>query len=126
MADPLGPFEVAVLETVADEHGFDTAALRELCRRHHAHAASMPGIDELVYEWRRFLPYEPLVARTADAFHLAVEPSVWSEFGDQLGFETGELAALRALHDRQARRDADRRGDDVTPFDERAAMVLAR
>ncbi|MFB6118531.1 hypothetical protein [Halosegnis sp.] len=120
--DPLAPFESAVVEAVANDEGLDPAALRDLARRVHTHADSMPGVDELVMEWRRFLRYEPLVARTDDAYLLAVEPTIWTEFGTQLGLTDRELAAVRRLHDWQARRSV----AETAPFDARAALVLAR
>lgn len=124
MTDPLVPFDPALVERVAEEHGVDPAALAALVERHHAYAARVPGIDELVFEWRRAFPYDPVVARTADAYHLAVDASVWTEFATQLGLDDEELAALRALHDRQARARAD--DDEPTAFGGRAPMVLAR
>lgn len=125
MTDPLAPFDPALLGRVAADHGLEPAALAALVERHHDYAARVPGIDELVFEWRRAFPYEPLVARTADAYHLAVEPSVWVEFAAQLELEDGELAALRALHGEQGRSRAAERGDSDV-FGERVPLLLAR
>lgn len=122
MTDPLAPFDPDRLGDVAVDRGLAVETLETLVRRHHAHADSMPGVDELVFEWRRFLGYEPLVVRTDDAYHLAVDESIWNEFGAQMGVDDEAVDALMALHDREARATA----DDSTAYDRRAAMVLAR
>lgn len=122
MTDALAPFDQDRLREVAADRGVAVEMLETLVKRHHAHADSMPGVDELVFEWRRFLSYEPLVARTDDAYHLAVEESIWHEFGAQMGLDGETVDALMALHDREARATA----DDSTAYDRRAAMVLAR
>ncbi|MDZ7746008.1 MAG: hypothetical protein U5K28_05670 [Halobacteriales archaeon] len=119
--DPLAPFDDDLIERVADETGIDAATLRERLVDHHDHAATVPGIDELVMEWRRFLPYEPLIERTADAYLLAVESSIWTEFGTQLSLSETELLAIQSVHDAQARRVA-----DEEQFDSYDPMVLAR
>lgn len=126
MPDPLDPFDSARLDEVAADHGLSADTLETLVVRHHAHADAMPGVDELVFEWRRFLGYDPLVARTEDAYHLAVDESIWWEFGEQLGLEDEAVEALVTLHDREARATARRRGESTEPYDRRAAMVLAR
>lgn len=125
MPDPLAPFDEGLVATVAEDHGLAPATLRTLVERHHDHAARIPGIDELVVEWRQMLPYDPLVARTPAAYHLAVAPAIWEEFGTQIGLAEAELTALRALHAAQARRSAAARGDELEVA-ARAPMVLAR
>ena len=126
--NPFAPFDAQVVETAAAGSDLTPAALRAALQRLHEHAAATPGIDELVMEWRRFLPYDVLVARTEDAYYLAVADSVWSEFADQLGLTDAELAALRTLHERQTRRTlrAHDGPDSPDALDERAALVLAR
>ncbi|RNJ26430.1 hypothetical protein [Halosegnis longus] len=119
--DPLTPFDDDLIEQAAAEAGLDAVTLRERLVDHHDHAATTPGIDELVMEWRRFLPYEPLVERTADAYLLAVESSIWTEFGQQLSLSDTELRAIKSVHDAQARRVVD--GSNFDGYD---AMVLRR
>lgn len=126
MPAPLDPFEDALVERVATEHGSRPERLRETVRALHDHVASLSGVDELVHDWRKGLPYDPLVARTSTAYYLVFRPSVWREFADQLCWEDSTLAASRDLHDRQARRAAERRGDPLDPFEGGAPMVLAR
>lgn len=101
------PFEERVVAAVARERGVDPAALRELVERHQASVRDSPGVDDLVYEWRRYLPYDPLVARTDEAFVCVVFASIWEEFADGMGIEDDEREALMAVHRRQARRLAD-------------------
>lgn len=138
---PLTAFDDDVVETVAAETGMAPGRLREALRRHQEHARSLPGVDDLVYEWRRFLPYDPLVRREPETYVLALERSVWVEFGEQLSFDDATLDAVVAVHARQARRalSADARGPGAeatagtgtsgTPgdaFDGAEAMVLTR
>lgn len=126
MTDPVALFDTDRLASVAADRGIAVDALEDLVQRHHAHADSMPGVDELVFEWRRFLDYEPLVARTADAYHLAVDESIWREFGEQMGLDEAAVDALMLLHDREARAVAARRDRPTAAYDRRAAMVLTR
>lgn len=123
--DPLAPFDGEVIEAVAAETGRDPAAVRELVARHQRAVRENPGVADLVYEWRRYLPYDPLVARADDAYHLVVLPRVWEDFG-RAGFSERELDRLGRVHDRQARRAARARGDDESVFDGGAPVVLAR
>lgn len=126
----LDPFDEGVVETVASEAEVDSDHLRTLLQRHQEHARSMPGVDDLVYEWRRFLRYEPLVERRDEAYYLVLEPSVWAEFAAQLSISNDELSLLRRVHDRQARLAIDggngHDSENETPFDGGAAMVLTR
>ena len=120
--DPLAPFDDERIERTAESFGIDAPRLRACLTEHHDHAAAVPGIDELVMEWRRFLPYDPLVARTDDAYLLAVEPSIWTEFGQQLSLSESELQAVKSVHDARARRAV----TDEKRFDGYDGMVLAR
>ncbi len=119
--DPLAPFDDEVIEEIAGRMDLDAVTLRERLIDHHDHAATTPGIDELVMEWRRFLPYEPLVERTGDAYLLAVESSIWTEFGQQLSLSEAELRGIKAVHDAQARRVV-----EESNFDGYDAMLLSR
>ncbi|PSQ52588.1 hypothetical protein BRD20_07070 [Halobacteriales archaeon SW_8_65_20] len=120
--DPLAPFDDERIEQTAEAFDIGPARLRACLTEHHDHAAAVPGIDELVMEWRRFLPYDPLVARTDDAYLLAVESSVWTEFGQQLSLSEIELQAVKSVHDTRARRAV----TDEKRFDGYDGMVLAR
>lgn len=135
--DPLAAFDEDVVGSVARETGTAVEHLRGVLRRHQEHAASLPGVDDLVYEWRRFLPYDPLVRRDAETYVLALERSVWTEFGDQLSFDESTLEAVVLVHARQARRaldsEATHSGAETEPernpedaFADAEAMVLTR
>jgi hypothetical protein len=100
--DPLAAFEPGVIRAVATDRGFDPETLSRLVRRHQEGVRTLPGVLDLVYEWRRTLPGDPLLARTDAAFVLATPPTVWDEFGSYLDLTARELAALRAVHERQA------------------------
>lgn len=123
--DPLAPFNGEVIEAVSAETGRDPAAVRELVARHQRSVRENPGVADLVYEWRRYLPYDPLVVRADDAYHLVVLPRVWDDFG-RAGFTEPELDRLKRVHNRQARRAARARDDEETVFDGAAPVVLTR
>jgi hypothetical protein len=124
--DPLAPFDADIVESVAERTDTDPAHLRDLLRRHQVTARDLPGIDNLVYEWRRYLPYDPVVARTDEAFHCVVLPEVWGDFADALDIDDSDLERLLAVHDRQARRAAEARGEPTDPFDGATPMLLTR
>ncbi|SDM22873.1 hypothetical protein SAMN04487949_1351 [Halogranum gelatinilyticum] len=118
--DPLDVFEGTVIETVARERGLAVTDLRELVRRHQQSVRDLPGVDNLVYEWRKAFATDPLVERRGDSYFLAVPGHVWPEFGSALSLSTAELNALRAVHDRQLRA---RLGDEAGDSD---AIILTR
>lgn len=124
--DPLVPFDTDIIEAVADRTGTVPDNLRDLLRRHQQSARDLPGIDNLVYEWRRYLPYDPVVARTEEAFHCVVLPEVWADFADTLDIDDSDFERLLAVHDRQARRAAETRGESTEPFDGATPMILTR
>lgn len=96
--DPLAAFDGALIDAVGGE---DAARLRTVARRHQETVRENPGVDDLVYEWRRAYRHAPLVARTDAAYYLLVEPVAWREFGDALALDGPERDLLRALHARQ-------------------------
>jgi hypothetical protein len=125
-ADLLAPFDDDIVAAVAERTGTSADALRALLRRHQQSARDFPGIDNLVYEWRKYLPYDPVVARTDAAFHCVVLPEVWGDFGDALEVNDSEFEQLLAVHDRQARRAAAERGEETAVFDGGTPMLLTR
>lgn len=120
--DPLAAFDDRVLEATAAEVDYSPDALRELVRRHQALVRETPGVDDLLYEWRKYYPYDPLVARTDRAFHVVLRDRVWTEFTDRLGLSSAERRALLAVHERQAHAEA----DDGNVLEGGAPMVLTR
>ncbi|MFT4880382.1 MAG: hypothetical protein ACI9CA_001705 [Natronomonas sp.] len=115
--DELAAFEDDLLESVGAEVG--AGRLAALAREHQAGVRDRPGVDNIVYEWRRQLPGDPLVLRTTAVYVLALPGGVWAEFLDELGVNGREAEALRRLHDRQA-------GRLVDSADEHATLVLVR
>lgn len=80
--DPLVPFDAAVIGAVAAERGFDGSTLHERVRDHQAAVRELPGVEDLVYEWRRAFPRNLLVERRTEAYYLRVPTHVRPEFGD--------------------------------------------
>jgi hypothetical protein len=119
--DPLAPFDDGVLAAVARDHGVTVGTLRDLVRRHQELVRRLPGVDDVVYEWRRGFPNDPVVERRPDAYFLSVADTVWPEYVAALSLDECEAAALRAVHRRQL--DASVGG---RPTGDRGAMVLAR
>jgi hypothetical protein len=117
-------FEGDLVTAAAERHGLSESALRRLLARHQSTVRENPGTDSLVYEWRKYHPGDPLVARSESWYVCAVRPSVWAEFASMLDADDPDdaLDAVRAVHDGQARRLV----DDHAPFDDREAMVLGR
>lgn len=97
--EPLAAFDDASLAAASDGGAADR--LRALARSHQETVRENPGVDDLVYEWRRAYRHSPLVERTDDAYYLLVESAAWREFGDALDLDEDERDALRALHARQ-------------------------
>jgi hypothetical protein len=96
--DPLSPFEEQVFAAVARDQGVSAAALRGLVRRHQELVRRLPGVDDVVYEWRRNSPDDPVVVRRPDVYYLSVAEHVWPEYVEALGLDGEEAAALRAVH----------------------------
>lgn len=126
MTDPLAPFDDDILANTASEYDLSESRLRSTLRSLHDHVESLSGVEELVYDWRKGLPYDPLVTQTDDTYYLVFFPSVWEEFADQLNWKAVTLEAARAVHDKQARRAAERLGQPVEPYEGAAPFVIAR
>jgi hypothetical protein len=124
--DPLAPFDEALIEAVAADRGRDAEGLRRLVRRHQEQMRELPGVEDLVYEWRKMLPGDPLVERHEDVYLLLVEPNVWPQFADALEFDADALAAVQAVHARQLRAALGAETGQQTEDDGREAMVVTR
>ncbi|SFR43999.1 hypothetical protein [Halogeometricum limi] len=120
---PLSAFDDGVIRRVARERELDEARLRDVLRAHQEGVRSLPGVDDIVYEWRRTLPRDPLLERRPDVYLLAVEDAVWEEFLDALDCPPGEGDALRAVHHEQA---VEHLGGERVPTGGRSAFVLTR
>jgi hypothetical protein len=101
--DPLAAFDDDLFETVSANTGLEEETLREIARDHQEGVRELPGVDDIVYEWRNQFHQDPLLHRDSDVYVLALQTHVWTEFGDRLGLEETTLDTLRALHDEQAR-----------------------
>lgn len=92
-------FEVEDVRRAAEEYDVDPAVLTDLVVRHQRAVEDLPGIENIVYEWRK--QYEdPLVTRTETAYYLRLPRTVWDEFGDALGVDQPTLEALIDVHRR--------------------------
>ena len=126
--DPLEPFDEAVIEAVAADHDLDPATLRALLERHQQQMRDLPGVENLVYEWRKTLPRDPLVERREDVYLLVVDPNVWPQFADALEFDADALAAVRAVHAEQLPAESTSQDDERGALrgDNRDAMIVTR
>ncbi|EJN60091.1 hypothetical protein [Halogranum rubrum] len=120
LRDPLHAFDDAVIEAVARERDFEVQTLRDLVRKQQEVVRSLPGVDDIVYEWRKAFATDPLVERRPDAYFLSVPGHVWPEFASSLSASGEELNAVRAVHDRQFRAVLGDVGGDTD------ALVLTR
>jgi hypothetical protein len=124
--DELAVFDDDLVEEVAAEHNHSADSLTALARRHQSNVHEQPGVDDIVYEWRNHFHLDPVVARTDEAYYLALPEHVWEEFDDTLDAEANELTALHSLHDRQARQNAAAVGFDVDRLESDEALILVR
>jgi len=99
--DELAAFDDDLLAEVGEA---DSGRLATLAREHQAGVRALPGVDDIVYEWRRTLPGEPLLYRSRALYVLALPGRVWLEFLERMEVTESEASALRELHGRQARR----------------------
>jgi hypothetical protein len=124
--DELDAFDDDLLASVAEQRDIDLDRLTALVRTHQSNVRELPGVDDIVYEWRNQFHLDPLLARTGAAYYLALPGHVWDEFADSLDVTDAERDALVALHDRQTRQDATEVGADVGRLDGDEAVVLVR
>jgi len=102
--DLLAPFDHAVLRTVADENDIEFAVLKEALVDHQRTMRENPGVEDLVYEWRKQYD-DPILHRTETTFVVAVPPTVWEEYGEYLELGDALLAAVTAVHQEQTVRN---------------------
>ncbi|WP_224269281.1 hypothetical protein [Haloprofundus salinisoli] len=128
--DPLSGFDADVVAGVAADRGTTAEELSELLARHQQSVRDLPGVDDIVYEWRKAFADNPVVERRDDRYLLSVPSHVWPEFASALSLSEEELAALRAVHAEQLRADVgdgaetDALGDDGNEDDD--PMILVR
>jgi hypothetical protein len=125
-SDELAAFDEAVLESVATDRDVSVERLTDIVRTHQSNVRELPGVEDIVYEWRNYFHRDPLVGRTEGAYYLALPDHVWAEFTDDLGLDEAEGAALLAAHDAQARAAPSEAGVETGRLDGDAALVLTR
>ncbi|ACV48402.1 MULTISPECIES: hypothetical protein [Halomicrobium] len=115
-------FDTAAVERSASEFEVDPAALTQRLADHQAAVEELPGVENIVYEWRK--QYEdPLIERTAGVYYLRVPSTVWDEFGDALGVGDAMLGAVVDVHRRTVSTAS---GVSSTPPDGVAYVALDR
>jgi len=119
---PLSAFDDETFGHVAAETEVSADRLRTLVQRHQEGVRDLPGVDDIVYEWRNHFHMDPLLVRTDAVYVLALPAHVWEEFADRLDVSETELDALLSVHDRQARALVDATGR----LDGDTALVLTR
>lgn len=117
-----GSFDDAILVATAADHDVDRGELAELVGRHQSAAATLPGIEDLVYEWRKQYD-DAVVERTPGWYYLCVPEWVWGEFADHLDAGERDLAALVEVHRRTV---VARTGANTDPPDGRTYVAFDR
>ncbi|WP_284008959.1 hypothetical protein [Haloarcula pelagica] len=121
--DLLEPFHLAVIRSVANESNVPEPELREALEAHQQTMRDSPGVEDLVYEWRKQYD-DPILERRPETFFVAVPPTVWEEFGAYLDLEEDLLAALVATHQEQTVRTSGVTLDGLT--DGHVPLVVTR
>ncbi|GCF12235.1 hypothetical protein Harman_01700 [Haloarcula mannanilytica] len=121
--DLLSPFDDEVIRGVAGTNNVDEEKLRSALADHQRTMRENPGVENLVYEWRKRFD-EAVLHRTSETFFMAVRETVWQEYGTHLGLDDYLLAAVVAVHQEQVLREA---AVDSDAIDEDAvAIVVSR
>ena len=127
MSDPRPPlacFDDDVIEAVARDCSLDEDELRALATRHQRAVRDLPGVEDIVYEWRSQFHQDPLLTRTDAVYVLVHRPHVWEEYVESLALDDADATALRSLHREQARTLVGAGEDDRLAAGE--PMVLTR
>jgi len=125
MNDPtlLAPFDDDVVRGVAGTNSVDKERLRDALADHQRTMRENPGVEDLVYEWRKRFD-DAVLHRTPETFFMAVRETVWEEYGAHLGLDDYLLAAVVAVHQEQVLRET---AVDSSTIDENAvALVVSR
>ncbi len=119
----LAPFDLAVIRTTAQRNDVEEGVLRDALASHQRAMRENPGVEDLVYEWRKQYD-DPVLARTPERFVLALPPTVWEQYGDHLELDSDVFAALTAVHQEQTVRTA---AVDFSAIpDGHTALIVAR
>ncbi|WP_420182722.1 hypothetical protein ACNO8S_07200 [Haloarcula sp. KBTZ06] len=119
----LAPFDDEVVRGVAGANSVDEEQLRTALADHQQTMRDNPGVEDLVYEWRKRFD-DAVLRRTPETFFMAVRETVWEEYGAHLGLDDYLLAAVVAVHQEQVLRET---AVDSSAIDEDAvALVVSR
>jgi len=119
----LAPFDDDVLRQVAAANHIERELLEDALASHQRTMRANPGVEDLVYEWRKQYD-DTVLVRTPSLFVLALPPTVWEEYADHLDFDDETLAAVTAVHQEQTIRMA--RVDFADIPEGRVALLAAR
>ncbi|WP_336330433.1 hypothetical protein [Haloarcula sp. CGMCC 1.2071] len=119
----LAPFDDEVVRGVAGANSVDEEQLRTALADHQQTMRDNPGVEDLVYEWRKRFD-DAVLRRTPETFFMAVRETVWEEYGAHLGLDDYLLAAVVAVHQEQVLRET---AVDSSAIDEdTVALVVSR
>lgn len=116
----LSPFDDEVIRAVAGTNNVDEEQLRSALADHQQTMSDTPGVENLVYEWRKRFD-KSVLHRTPETFYMAVDETVWEEYGAHLGFDDYLLAAVVAVHQEQVLREA---AVDSEAIDEATVAII--
>ncbi|MFC7028025.1 hypothetical protein ACFQJ5_11215 [Halomicroarcula sp. GCM10025324] len=122
-SDLLAAFDDEVIRAVAAENDVERDLLVDALRDHQRTMRDNPGVENLVYEWRKQFQ-DPVLDRTPDRYVVAVKPSVWEEFGSFLELSDEMLGAVVAVHQEQVLRSLSE--EALTSAPELVPLVVAR
>jgi broad specificity phosphatase PhoE len=132
MSDDTPLFADDTVESAAADAGVAPGELRALIERHQTGMRELPGIDELVYEWRKTLREDPLLFADTEAYYVAVARRIWRQFADAHDMTDAEFEALLSVHDAAVRAavesvdDADLDSSAMEKLDDDHGMVLRK
>ncbi|MDT3435345.1 hypothetical protein [Haloarcula sp. 1CSR25-25] len=119
----LAPFDDEVIRAVAGTNSVDEEQLRSALADHQRTMRENPGVEDLVYEWRKRFD-DAVLHRTPETFFMAVRESVWQEYGAHLGIDDYLLAAVVAVHQEQVLRETAVDSSDIDA--DAVALVASR
>jgi len=119
----LAPFDDEVIRAVAGTNSVDEEQLRSALADHQRTMRENPGVEDLVYEWRKRFD-DAVLHRTPETFFMAVRESVWAEYGAHLGIDDYLLAAVVAVHQEQVLRETAVDSSDIDT--DAVALVASR
>lgn len=122
MSETVPPvFDVDVVDAVSERDDVDRAALESGLVAVQAVVSGFAdlSVDDIVYEWRTRHHQDPFVARTPDAYYLAVRDHVWTDVIDRGDVDGDVVSGVRAVHSAQFEADREGRAPE-------GAMVLDR